>query len=331
MRPQAFVLLVAGTALGGSITETVEGLGGVAVVCDGGELYLELDYETFANLAAPLTATVAVPAGECAPFDHVYFSFEPVGHPPWDGRGNGYGAPHADVHFFIVSEAFRDEHMRECEVAPGAANCDASVAANTPFLAAPPAALTTGFFDSAAFGGNAVPNHGMHLIPESDAAAGGPAECRTSAQDGAADPAWLDCLYQQLGVLGVTEDPPKFVDRGCACGPWADGASPILLTFDGRVVGYEIMPSQAHAARLGVDLPNPYVAPYPRQDEREPAVDAGHYPTHIRSFRAADKIHFGLTLAASDTAADAEPESDGAAPRAAAVAAVAAAAAAALL
>ena len=328
MRLHAFVLFIARTALADSsrVAETIEGLGTVAVVCDGGELYLELDYEAFAGLAAPLTATVAVPAGgACAPFDHVYFSFEPVGHPPWDGLGNGYGAPHADVHFFTVSEDFRYERMRECEVAPGAGNCDASVAANAPFLRAPPTPFTTGFFDSAAFGGNAVPNHGLHLVPESDAVAGGPADCGTS---GDADPGWLDCLYQQLGVLGVTEDPPAFVDRGCACGRWADGASPILLTFDGHVVGYEIMPSQAHAARLGADLPNPYVAPYPRQDQREPAVDAGHYPTHIRSFRTADKIHFGLTLAS-----DAETEVDGAAARAggAAAAAVAAAAAAALL
>ena len=41
---------------------------------------------------------------------------------------------------------------------------------------------------------------------------------------------------------------------GCTCGEWTDGVSPILLSFDGKVYGSEIMPTVAHGARLGDDL-----------------------------------------------------------------------------
>ena len=318
-----------------------EGLGTeVGTVCDGGEMYIELDYDVFAGLAAPVSGTYAMPDDDdCAPFDHVYFSFEPVGHPPWDGLGNGYGQPHVDIHFYIVSQEYRLEHMHTCELIPGAANCDGNLPQdhvshdeNAHFFIEPPPTFTTGFFSSEAFGGNAVPDHGNHYVPDSDGVDGGPASC-VSAGDG--DPGWLDCLNQQLGVLGVTEDPPAFVDLGCACGAWTDGVSPILLTFDGHVVGYEIMPSLSHGARLGVDLQNPYIAPYPQQERKEGAVEAtGHHPTHIRSFRDTRKIQFGLTLASDAPPATEREvyyynsESDGAA-AAATVAALTSAAAAA--
>ena len=320
------------------VTETVEGLGEVGAVCDGGEMYVEVDEKAFVGLAAAVTATIDMPEDpDCSPFDHVYLSFEPVG-PAWGIRPGTasatatYGVPHADVHFFIVSREYSATHMGECEVVPGAANCDGTLEANADFFEVPPVEYTNGFFADESFGGNAVPGHGMHMVPLSDGVPGGPTNC-VSTGDGV--PGWVDCLTQQLGVLGVTEDPPAFVDRGCTCGPWAEGASPILLTFDGHVVGYEIMPSQAHAARLGADLPNPYVATYPRQDRKETSVEAsGHHPTHIRSFRDNLKIQFGLTLASDDgPRLPSESESDAAAarvaltPTAAAVAAAAAAAA----
>ena len=73
------------------VTETVEGLGEVGAVCDGGEMYVEVDEKAFVGLAAAVTATIDMPEDpDCSPFDHVYLSFEPVGHPPWDGLGNGY-------------------------------------------------------------------------------------------------------------------------------------------------------------------------------------------------------------------------------------------------
>ena len=55
--------------------------------------------------------------------------------------------------------------------------------------------------------------------------------------------------------------------------------SPILNSYNGRVIGNEIMPALDHVARLGSTLSNPYYDAYPQpakyQNDGEYALPAG--------------------------------------------------------
>jgi hypothetical protein len=265
---------------------TLGALGAVSVVCDPSgadrQLYLEVDFDAFVGLSAPLLETLDVPPG-CPPFDHVLLAFEPAGHPAWDGKDGGYGVPHADVHFFMIPPEVRVALTGECQTYPGAPNCDYAAAANAAFFNKPPADYTSGFFEDLTFGGHAVPLHGLHLLPDADAA--GPVACTSTGPKGD----WVDCQNQQLSVFGG-----DFVDSGCTCSAWADGVSAILNVFDGHVVGNEIMPSLAHAAALGDSLANPYLEAYPAAAKYE---QPGYQPVQTRSFKTKDGLlQFGLVL-----------------------------------
>ena len=272
------------TALEARTEATLEQLGKVAVVCDiaNNQIYLEVDYAAFVGLAAPLLASIDAPPG-CPPFEHVLFSFEPLGHPAWDGKGGGYGVPHTDVHFFMISSEEREALTGNCTLYQGAGNCDVFVAANAPFFNLPDADYTTGFFEDDTFGGHAVPRHGMHLLADTDAA--GPASCASTGPTGI----WVDCLNQQLSIFDGA-----FVDQNCTCGVWADGVSAILNVFDGHVVGNEIMPTLAHALALGVTLANPYLEAYPTANKYE---ISGYQPVQTRSHKTDDGfLQLGLVL-----------------------------------
>lgn len=260
-------------------------------------VFLDLDYAAFEALGAPPPPGPPGPpiefslpledSPECMPFKHVYFVSNPVGHPDWDGKGNGYGQVHLDVHFYTIPIEERVELMGECGVQPpGAPNCPSAIPANAPFYKLPPAAYTTGFFNQDAFFGHALPMHGLHMVPNVDAEEGGPANCVSTGPKGN----WEDCMDQQLSIL---MPPQKFVDAGCTCGEWTDGVSPILLSFDGKVYGSEIMPTVAHGARLGEDLPNPFFKAFPAQDKY---MTTGYQPTSTYSERADDRLHLGLVL-----------------------------------
>ena len=82
----------------------------------------------------------------------------------WDGKGNGYGQVHLDVHFYTIPIEERVELMGECGVQPpGAPNCPSAIPANAPFYKLPPAAYTTGFFNQDAFFGHALPMRGARV------------------------------------------------------------------------------------------------------------------------------------------------------------------------
>ena len=51
-------------------------------------------------------------------------------------------------------------------------------------------------------------------------------------------PPWLGCMQQFLGVVTGA----GWVDRNCSCGPWTEMSSPVMITYDGKVYGNEVMP-----------------------------------------------------------------------------------------
>ena len=221
------------------------------VPTDGGprKIYLDMDAEAFEALAGPPgpdnSMSLPIDTTDCEPFKSAYINFSPGGHPAWDGKGDGYGVNHFDIHFYTITEDARRALMGTCVQPPGAGNCDASAPENAPFYVLPDAPYITGFVEGDTFGGHAVPGHGLHLLPVEDTADGGPAACKSTGPAGD----WRDCQAQQLSLLGV----PGFensTDQGCACGTWTNGVSPILLSYDGQVVASEIMASQQHVKDL---------------------------------------------------------------------------------
>ena len=92
-------------------------------------------------------------------------------------------------------------------------------------------------------------------------------------------PGWLDCLNQQLGVLGVTEDPrlrrPRLrVRRGRTACP----RPPHLRR---RVVGYEIMPSLSTGPGSASTSRSPTSRRILSKSARGAVEATGHHPTHI--------------------------------------------------
>ncbi len=82
-------------------------------------------------------------------FDHAEIDFNPLGHPPSDGKSGGYGTPHFDIHFFVrpfdAAGRRRIRLASAYNVTGGATNATAvaaaAAAATAEFLAPPPAAL----------------------------------------------------------------------------------------------------------------------------------------------------------------------------------------------
>ena len=58
---------------------------------------------------------------------------------------------------------------------------------------------------------------------------------------------WLDCHSQFLGGAGIGPPGtvPHFTDLNCTCPFWDDGTTAILNTYDGKVLGNEVMPTLA--------------------------------------------------------------------------------------
>ena len=84
-------------------------------------------------------------------FDHAELDFNPMGHAPTNGKDDGYGVPHFDVHFFLKpwsAEACKDIRLGAAFDAAGAANSSlaarvarSAAASTAAFLAEPPPAL----------------------------------------------------------------------------------------------------------------------------------------------------------------------------------------------
>ena len=101
------------------------------------KIYLDMDSEAFETLAGPPgpgnAMSLPIEATDCEPFKSAYINFSPGGHPAWDGKGDGYGIDHFDIHFYTITEDARTALMGTCVLTPGAGNCDASAPENAPF------------------------------------------------------------------------------------------------------------------------------------------------------------------------------------------------------
>ena len=90
------------------------------VPTDGGprKIYLDMDAEAFETLAGPPgpgnSMSLPIETSDCEPFKSAYINFSPGGHPAWDGKGDGYGIDHFDIHFFTITEDARVALMGMC-------------------------------------------------------------------------------------------------------------------------------------------------------------------------------------------------------------------------
>jgi len=300
-----------------------EELGNIDVVCDLCEsnpmLYLEADAAKWEGLSQVFTGfdiSISVPES-CPPFKHAFVSY-PVGqvHPPFDGRQfndelpGGFGQPHLDVHFMVVTEAEREALTGTCvTLAEGPQDstgqliqCDISSQDehNLKFTHLPAPEYTTGFAADITFGGHSIVGHGTHLMTETDLQSGGPANCTSTgpfAELAATSDEvwpWLDCLSQfQSGAGGA------FADSNCTCGFWDDGTSPVLNVFDGKVLGNEVMPTVGIVEHLRSGaLANPYYESFPKAEKYD---SSGYQPTQTMGALVGDKLRVGLVLSSEYT------------------------------
>eukprot|EP00316_Scyphosphaera_apsteinii_P021249 CAMPEP_0119311234 /NCGR_PEP_ID=MMETSP1333-20130426/21987_1 /TAXON_ID=418940 /ORGANISM="Scyphosphaera apsteinii, Strain RCC1455" /LENGTH=363 /DNA_ID=CAMNT_0007315565 /DNA_START=10 /DNA_END=1102 /DNA_ORIENTATION=+ len=299
-----------------STSHTVPHLGNVKLVCDHSEkaapkLYLEVDTAAWEALGQVMTGLdVSLPAPpDCPPFKHALVTYGIVSqtHPPWDGRQfngekpGGYGQPHVDIHFMVKSIEEQEALTSTCTtVDPGPTNsagaliqCSetATDEATRKFFIEPPPDQVTGFAQDTSFGNHAIIGHGLHLMPLSDLAPGGPAHCQSTGPEGS----WVDCMNQFMGVVMGGD----FVDQGCTCGPWTDGMTAILNVYNGEVLGNEVMPAIGIVRALGSGaLPNPYLEEYPTAGKYS---TSGYQPVATYSYLNADAHIFrtGLVQQAS--------------------------------
>jgi hypothetical protein len=317
------------------VQDTQTGLGVVASVCDYSEgnpkMYLQLDAAAYASIdqGGPFGFAIEVPEA-CAPYQHVFVSCNPDGHPPGDGKGGGYAVPHCDVHWYVISSEEREELTNvDCftppgcpagqegcppegappppvclpavpEIPPAAANPE-----NVKFHTLPPVEYISGmggagfraFGAKLSFGGDAIKQHGNHLIIDVDVSLGGPAFCDSEGGDGSG---WEACQNQLFSPPGTCDDAAACP---CTCSTWnggedggplqSDGVSPVLISFDGHVIAFETMPTLGHTLMLGDTLPNPYEEEYPRLDKYELTA---HVPVATWSYKEGDKLQLGLKL-----------------------------------
>lgn len=256
--------------------EQNEHFGEIKVVCDLSAptplMYIELNTTHYVNSpSSGFDMSLSVPQ-ECAPYQHVYCAFNPNGHPGWDGRGGGYGVPHYDFHFHLISNDERVARVSNCTRVGPTAQCDATATdlETLNFFEYPPTDYTTGFFIDPTFGNHAVINHGMHLIADAD--------MDLTTCDGGSN-GWVDCHNQMISLLQGA-----FVDLNCSCGVWEDNSSPVMITHQGEVLAHETMPTVQLATMLADGtLPNPYFEAFPQQDkyaqDQHPPINTYAYLT----------------------------------------------------
>mmetsp|Transcript_50640 Transcript_50640/g.162884 ORF Transcript_50640/g.162884 Transcript_50640/m.162884 type:complete len:341 (+) Transcript_50640:47-1069(+) len=294
----------------------VEGLGEVRLVCEREsseslKLYVEADanaWENLASFSSGFEVSIMAPSG-CDPYKHAFLTFGAGGHPPWDGRQfngerpGGYGVPHLDVHFFVVTPAEREALTGTCKVFdPGPADskgqllqCNETAPETSAFMKLPPAEYITGFSHDGAFGGHSIRFHGHHLVPDDDLAPGGPAHCVSTGPSSGGPAGWLDCHEQFLGSVTPNPTEGSFVDKDCTCGYWADQISAIVNVYDGQVLGNEAMPTLALAGLLrNGEVPNPFYKPYPQADKYQ---TAGHRPVSVMAALDPSTVTFMTGLA----------------------------------
>ena len=62
------------------------------------------------------------------------------------------------------------------------------------------------------------------------------------------------CLVPEVEALTFTltpSPPPSTSPEPGTCGYWADGTSAIMITYDGKVIGNEVMPTLGMVKMLG--------------------------------------------------------------------------------
>ena len=306
-------------------------LGTVQAICDKSgpapKLYVNISYAKWTALDGPENPNRAgfwlsfdLPEG-CEPFKSVFMSYEVggSGHPPFDGRQfngeapGGFGVPHSDVHFWTISDAERMALVGygSCVTIPHAANtptgkpevCNqqaaATDAATAKYYSFPPREYTSGFEEITIFGGAAVVGHGNHMATVEDNA--GPGACTLAPGSPAPQgPPWLGCMQQFLGVVTGA----GWVERNCSCGPWTAMSSPVMITYDGKVYGNEVMPMVALADQIAAgNKPNPYLQLWPQAEKYS---TSGYQTTHTFSAVSGGAYQTGLVL--SPTWRDADPE-----------------------
>ena len=286
-------------------------LGTVQAICDKSgpapKLYVNISYAKWTALDGPENPNRAgfwlsfdLPEG-CEPFKSVFMSYEVggSGHPPFDGRQfngeapGGFGVPHSDIHFWTISDAERMELVGygSCVTIPHAANtptgepevCNQQAAttdaATAKYYTFPPPEYTTGFEEITIFGGAAVVGHGNHMATVEDNA--GPGTCTLAPGSPAPQgPPWLGCMQQFLGVVTGA----GWIDHNCSCGPWTAMSSPVMITYDGKVYGNEVMPMVALADQIAAgNKPNLH----PGRRRRSTRPPATRRPTRSPRCRAA--------------------------------------------
>ena len=113
------------------------------------KIYLDMDSEAFETLAGPPgpgnAMSLPIETTDCEPFKSAYINFSPGrppvrethstpstsddsdrhtgGHPACDGKGDGYGINHFDIHFYTIKEDARVALMGSCVQPPGAGGC----------------------------------------------------------------------------------------------------------------------------------------------------------------------------------------------------------------
>ena len=273
-------------------TETETPLGVIDTVCDvdraeGPVVYIEIDrdvWEESVNYPG-FAGSVPVPV-DCPPFDHVFISYSPVGHPAFDGKGGGYGVPHYDVHFEAISIETREALTGSCVTGDVPVQCDPGNETNFAFFNLPPPEYTMGFYSDDTFGNHAIINHGLHMLPESDAVPGGPAVCESTGPFGN----WIDCAVQ----YGTQFAPTGFQDFNCSCGDWVEGVSEILNVFDGKVIAFETMVAVDHYQKIeNGALDNPHYRTFPRSPKSE---FSGYVPESTYTELTNSTIRLGLAF-----------------------------------
>ena len=208
-------------------------------------------------------------------FDHAELDYNPLGHPPTDGKQGGYGVAHFDVHFF-AKPYDRDARAR-IRLAP---SYDAAGARNATAVASAAAASTAAFLAPPA-AGVMPPESELVLDPESVV----PTQARIDARCCACIvSAALTPRAAAQGVHWVPATDWQQVYRDAThtgvLGTWS-GNSYMVGTFNGTVTFLEIMISLSKLGELAAGRQSrSEEAPVPQPAGGAAAIKEARRPAH---------------------------------------------------
>jgi len=288
-RTAAAVLVLCCAALAAARTDRLD-FGGRLTATTGynpTEIFAEFDAAAFLNQSEALDGlweeSWPVPPGN-HPFVHAFAAWNPQGHPAVDGFGGGYGTPHMDLHFFVITPEEREE-LAVCTSFPP---CPEDEVSKHIYNFPPSSVVAPDFFIDDTFGGHGVPNHGMHWLWKGDLPLITPLGTGTEPVQG--PPGWLPCLLQYTG---------QSPDQGCRLADWYPGLSPVYISLAGKTAAHEAMFSKDFIRRLKSGLiSNPYKLSYPATEQHITDVSPPKYPSAIVAeyYPETDRVRFTLEL-----------------------------------